>query len=193
MFTNSLSKATYAAMLAAGISLCSGASADSYESLHRYCESSWQRAGIPRQDWKDCTHDTIVELLVDSDKKKAASCTEDRNLKRCVWRVAKRWQREKRACQLDICDPSVISTHENTDENSAVADASHDEKLYQAMSQLSAQQREVIQRWSAGQTIKQIANDLRTSSGKVSNQKYKALKKIEQLLGESGSSQTSVS
>lgn len=183
MFSSKFTKATYAAMLATGISLCGGTSTEGYESLHRYCESSWQRAGIPRQDWTDCTHDTIVELLADTKKKRSAACSEDRNLKRCVWRVAKRWQREKRARQLDHCDPAVIGTsHCEEPVKSTAANSEVDENLVNAISELSPQQREIVQRWSAGQTIKQIANALQTSSEKVSNQKYKALKKIEQLL-----------
>ena len=187
MFSHTLSRATYAAMLAAGISLCSGAQAESYESLQRYCECSWQRAGIPRQDWTDCTHDTIVELIADAKQQPETETPSERHLKRCVWRVAKRWQREKRACQLDNCDPTVIATQDSPAADADPADnetelALQDQQLEVAMKQLSNQQREIIQRWSAGQTVKQIATDLNLTSGKVSNLKYKALRKIEQVL-----------
>jgi len=187
MFSSSLSRATYAAMLAAGISLCSGAQAESYESLQRYCEGNWQRAGIPRQDWTDCTHDTIVELIADSQQQSETDTPSERHLKRCVWRVAKRWQREKRAYQLENCDPTVLATRDSSfieSEESAGDDAlsAQDQRLEEALNQLSAQQREIIQRWSSGQTVKQIATELETTSGKVSNLKYKALRKIQQVL-----------
>ena len=186
MFHSTLSRATYAAMLAAGISLCTGAQAESYESLQRYCECSWQRAGIPRQDWTDCTHDTIVELIADTKQQSEPETPSERHLKRCVWRVAKRWQREKRACQLDNCDPQIIATQDDAKSDSLESgtddSAIQERNLEAAMNQLSSQQREIIQRWSAGQTVKQIATELETTSGKISNLKYKALRKLEHAL-----------
>ncbi|MCA9216516.1 MAG: sigma-70 family RNA polymerase sigma factor [Planctomycetales bacterium] len=181
MFTNSLSKATYAAMLAAGISLC-GAQAEGYESLQRFCEYSWQRAGIPRQDWTDCTHDTIVELISDySEKASSRELESERQLKRCIWRVAKRWQRERYTCRIENCDPSVIACQHNLDGNCRQIGV-EDSRLAAALGQLSPTQREIVQRWSAGQTVKQIADEMAFDSGKVSNLKYKALQRISGIL-----------
>lgn len=174
-----LKRATCAALIAATFAV--PVSAESIASIERYCTSSWRQAGIPANDWEDCTQDTMLELLSRVPQKQLAHAiekpksTERRELMRSVWCVAQRWRRatQKRPVSLELIgdwqEPAAGRDADDFDQE-AVADA---------LMTLSSTQQQVLQLFVDGNSIKEIADQLDLSPARVSDQKYKAVRALK--------------
>jgi RNA polymerase sigma factor (sigma-70 family) len=172
-----------AALAAVGLGASpESAAARTIDQVSRYCTTSWRNAGIHPQDWLDCTQEAIARLLerVPQDKLDAAldagETPEHRELKRAVWRTIQRW---RRAPQYAPIDGRQFAESDNAQELVDLRDT-----LAAAVASLSPRQQHVVARWSEGYSIEEIARELGIAPAQASDQKYKAIRKLQRLLAD---------
>jgi DNA-directed RNA polymerase specialized sigma24 family protein len=155
--------------------------------IRAYCIRSWQNAGIARQEWEDCTQDVFQRLLenLDASEVKVAitnrDSTERRELNRSIWATAQRRRRAVRHssivddnAQETAIDPWPERMQALDQVRSAISDPE---------ANLNGTQKEIVNRWSQGESIAAIASTLELSAARVSDEKYKAISKIRKYLG----------
>jgi DNA-binding CsgD family transcriptional regulator len=155
--------------------------------IRAYCSRSWQNAGISHQEWSDCTQQVFARLLERVDRDRLLIAIEDsesperRELNRAIWATSQRSRREKKYSSLEFAE----SHSKNNDAWPAKI-----ESLNQVRSavngedaRLSPTQREIVTRWSDGESISAIAECLKLSPARISDEKYKAIQKLRQHFG----------
>lgn len=171
-------------MAALTASMVGGASAAAGETainqVQRFCTTSWSRAGVARQDWQDCTQEAIMHLLSRVPPERLPivfaerDSSERRELHRAVWRTLQRWRRAPRPESLDGQAPVQREAAECRDDRlEAVAAVWHT---------ITPRQQEVLLLWSKGYSVREIARKLGIAAPRVSDEKYKALEKLRELL-----------
>ena len=172
--------AACAAAVAASVGLAASpapAELQVLDKVQRYCAVSWKHAGIHPQDWGDCTQEALVQLLerVPQERLGAAlgdaASGERQELKRAIWRTAQRWRRSPRFLPLDA------KQHVDSRQNEGSFESA--DWLNRAMQVLSPRQQEVLTLWSQGWSIDEIARQLDISAARASDEKYKALRKLQ--------------
>jgi RNA polymerase sigma factor (sigma-70 family) len=179
-----VSMAACAAALAASVGLGPSpvAAARMIDQVSRYCTTSWRNAGIHPQDWSDCTQEAIARLLerVPQDKLDAAldagETPEHRELKRAVWRTIQRW---RRALQFAPIDGRQFAESDDAQEQVDLRDT-----LATAVASLSPRQQRILALWSEGFSVDEIARELGIPAARASDQKYKAIRKLQRLLAD---------
>ena len=135
--------------------------------LAKYCEAGWKNAHIMRHDWDDCTQQTLLELLeripIDrwSEALTVRQSAERQELNRAIWRVSQRWRRARRSGQLPPDVPAEPVPQ--------AVDADVAATLNAAVSRLPKLQADVLQRWSTGESVAQIAANLGLPAARVSD------------------------
>lgn len=155
--------------------------------IRAYCSKSWQNAGISHQEWSDCTQQVFARLLERVDRDRLLVAIEDaesperRELNRAIWATSQRSRREKRYSSLEFAE----SQSENHDPWPAKMESLAQIKnvLNGENSRLSPTQREIVARWSDGESISAIAESLKLSPARISDEKYKAIQKLRQHFG----------
>jgi RNA polymerase sigma factor (sigma-70 family) len=161
-------------------------------SIQRYCTTCWSNARIDPGLWEDCTQEVCVRLLekvrdglnwsglLESGEPGAES-PERRELIRVVDAVRKKVQRSKRYLPLDdvVNSPSApVATDGDHTERYALA-----ELLRTARDKvLTPRQDKIIELWSHGAGIAEIAREIGLKVAQVSDEKYKAICKLEGFL-----------
>lgn len=149
------------------------------QSISNYCQASWRNAGIRRQEWSDCTQQAVAELIERISTDRLAAAVEDnesserRELNRAVWRIIKRCRRT----------PHLSAYHESPDPPMA-SDDSWTDVVAAAQDCLSPRQLRILTMLKDGWRVQDIAQDLQLSAARVSDEKYKAVKKLRQRLVE---------
>lgn len=155
------------------------------EKLEQYCSASWRNAGIKRDEWDDCTQQALTELLEQVQREGLPQAIENgeslerRELNRAIWRLVQRQRRKPRLRSFDearTLAPSAFPSMNslNTDWE-RVSDA--------ASTALSDRQRQILELSRAGYRVAEIAEQLRTTPQRVSDEKYKAIAKLRGCLG----------
>ena len=153
------------------------------QAIRQYCSSSWRQAGIPEHEWEDCTQDTLVELMtrLDADGMATAIQSPDtperRELMRCVWCITQRWRRSVPRAPLSL--DAVVD--DVPMQPAATADFDL-ELLDSVMQELSSTQQQILHRVRQGDSVAEIAASLELPAARVSDQKYKAVRKLQRLL-----------
>ncbi|MCH5376662.1 MAG: hypothetical protein JJ992_22080 [Planctomycetes bacterium] len=181
-----LSLAACAVAVAATVSTAARAEEESVtlENVQKYCTASWRNAGIDQQDWDDCTQQAVTFLLERVPRKQLPRTMADdrsderRELNRAIWRTVQRWRRAPRHASLDAFDSW---DHPAGD---AAPDGSDDLEAAQAIAHacLSGRQQRILQLWSDGWSIGEIADQLDLSPSRASDEKYKAIRKLRERL-----------
>jgi RNA polymerase sigma factor (sigma-70 family) len=156
--------------------------AETVADLNRYCTACWRNARLPADQWQDCTQEVFRRLLervpvrswvevLDQDSE------ERRELVRAIDAVKKRVQRARKATgSLDgVADRSDAVRRQRADDREAVQAA--------AAEVLSARQRRVLQLSFEGWSVAEIAEELALPAERVSDEKYKAIRKLRAHLG----------
>jgi len=161
--------------------------ADLLRKIEAYCTRSWQNAGIARQDWADCTNDVFARLLQRLGQEGLQRAIEDREseqrreLNRSIWTMAQRWRRSPRLSPL-ASDDAGPTEHDpwpaKMEALSQVRSAIDSDET-----RLSPTQRDIVTRWSDGESISSIADTLDLSPARVSDEKYKAIQKLRRHFG----------
>ncbi|MDY3552401.1 sigma-70 family RNA polymerase sigma factor [Gemmata sp. JC717] len=167
----------------AGASVARGAepSAKAVTDISKYCQTCWRNARLPADRWQDCTQAVFVRLLerVEADKWGAvlvdSETSERREFLRAIDAVKKRTQRARKFAALshELPDRRPV-TNTTRDDRDAVAKAAE---------QLSPRQRRILELTADGWPVPEIATELATTVERVSDEKYKAIKKLQHHFG----------
>lgn len=149
--------------------------------ISKYCQTCWRNARLPADRWQDCTQEVFVRLLerVEADKWGSvlvdAETAERREFLRAIDAVKKRTQRARKFSGLTPDIPGRPANTTARDDREAVAKA--------AAELLSPRQRRLLDLTADGWTVPEIAAELHTTPERVSDEKYKALKKLQHHFG----------
>ena len=150
--------------------------------ITKYCQTCWRNARLPADRWQDCTQAVFVRLLerVEADKWGTvlvdSETAERREFLRAIDAVKKRTQRARKFATLSPDLPDRQPVHNSTrDDRDAVAKA--------AAENLSPRQRRILELTADGWPVPEIATELNTTVERVSDEKYKAIKKLQHAFG----------
>lgn len=146
--------------------------------IARYCQACWRNARLPADDWADCTQEVFARLtetvpgqhwgrLLDADTE------ERREFVRAIDAVKKRVQRRR---------PYSALTADAADRRPAGPDGRWELVEAAAGKVLSDRQRRILSMSRDGHTVPEIAADLGTTAERVSDEKYKAIRKLRREL-----------
>lgn len=152
------------------------------QDISKYCQACWRNARLPADRWPDCTQDVFARLLerVEPDKWAAVlrddETAERREFIRAVDAAKKRVQRTRKFAALtpDVAD-HARAENVGRDDREAVAKA--------AAEVLSPRQRRVLELTADGWATPEIAAELNTTVERVSDEKYKAVRKLRHYFG----------
>lgn len=147
------------------------------QDISKYCQACWRNARLPADRWEDCTQSVFARLLerVETDKwgtvLKDAETAERREFIRAIDAVKKRTQRARKFGTLSSDVAEHARTENVRDDRDAVAKA--------AREMLSPRQRRILELTADGWAIPEIATELNAPVERVSDEKYKAIKKLQ--------------
>ncbi|QVL29896.1 sigma-70 family RNA polymerase sigma factor [Telmatocola sphagniphila] len=167
---------------APGSTASAATSSDTIQNITKYCQTCWRNARLSPDSWTDCTQEVFVRLLerVDSEKwnslLKNDESLERKEFLRAIDAVKKRTKRAKQYHEL-VNDP--FDSRSNGD--------AHRNDLSQILSEtgsqiLSQRQQRILHCFRTGWSVDEIAKELNTTSARVSDEKYKAIRKLRQQL-----------
>jgi RNA polymerase sigma factor (sigma-70 family) len=150
--------------------------------LSRYCTTCWRNARLHPDVWTDCTQEVFCRLL---DRVGPESwtrllkddCEERREFLRAIDAVKKRTQRSKRWLPEPaegVADRRDLQRRSVADEREAVARA--------AAELLSERQQRIMQLSFEGWSVHEIADELGAPPERISDEKYKAIRKLRSRL-----------
>jgi RNA polymerase sigma factor (sigma-70 family) len=152
--------------------------------LSRYCTACWRNARLPADSWSDCTQEVFCRLLrtVSRDswpRTLVPESDEHRELVRAIDAVKKRTQRQKKAtpttleCVADRNEPRQREQAEKRDLVNHVA-----QEL------LTSRQQRILQLSFEGWSAHEIGQKLDLPPERISDEKYKAIRKLRSHLAE---------
>src|SRR5439155_11823322 len=153
--------------------------------ISRYCTACWRNARLHPDSWNDCTQEVFCRLLERVgpetwDQVLQAEGEERRELIRAIDAVKKRSQRARKHLDSvetlpDRRDPEVRRLEE---ERAAVRDA--------AQEVVSPRQYRIVQMSLDGWSVHDVARELRLPAARISDEKYKAVRKLQDYLSVQG-------
>lgn len=180
-----LGVAACAAAIAASVGLAGSPTtvqARTLDQVERYCSTSWRNAGIHPQDWSDCTQEAIAQLLERIPQERLGAVLEDsesperRELKRAIWRTIQRWRRAPRVGSID--------GQQFADSHDCIDSLELRDSLDAALRSVSPRQQRILALWSEGYSIDEIARSLGMTAPRASDEKYKAIRKLQRELAQ---------
>jgi RNA polymerase sigma factor (sigma-70 family) len=155
------------------------------QDIQRYCTVCWRNARLDPGIWEDCTQEVCCRLLgkarvgqLDLNLVLADDTPERRELVRAIDMVRKRVQRSKRYQPLNdrtTPAPDLDQRERNRQELGEILEAAR-----QAV--LSERQDQIVELWTRGWTVPEIGEKMNLPVARVSDEKYKALRKLERYL-----------
>lgn len=149
--------------------------------LSKYCQACWRNARLPIDRWTDCTQQVFIRLLerIQPDRWAALlkSDGEDkREFLRAIDAVKKRTLRARRSAELAVEVPDFQNRAETAlREQREVLRLAAEEVL-------SDRQRSILDLSADGWSVADIATELGTTPERVSDEKYKAIRKLRDHL-----------
>lgn len=150
--------------------------------LSRYCTTCWKNARLPPDAWSDCTQEVLTRLLQRVAPAAWASLLREegedrREFLRAIDAVKKRTQRSKRW---------TLESPENLVDARAEARfaEAREEVDHAAAELLSPRQQQILRLSFDGWTVQEIADELTTTPARISDEKYKAIRKLQARLGD---------
>jgi RNA polymerase sigma factor (sigma-70 family) len=148
--------------------------------ITRYCTTCWRNARLPADRWSDCTQEFFRRLLGSIpaegwSRVLATESEERREFMRAIDAVKKRTQRDaRRNTNLVgvVSDNRDSGLNRRADERDAVAHA--------AENLLSPRQKRILQMSFEGWSVQDMADDLSVPVERVSDEKYKAIRKLRE-------------
>lgn len=160
----------------------SGLNGEQIRDVTRYCQVCWRNARLPADDWADCTQQVLARLLqtVPAGQWTIMLQTEGeekREFLRAIDAVKKRTQRTRKPGELssDVADARqrpTVAVREQWEAVNVAADQV-----------LSERQKRIVQLSANGWAVPDIAAELGTTTERVSDEKYKAIRKLRTHLG----------
>ena len=151
------------------------------QDISRYCQACWRNARLHPDSWADCTQEVFARLLERVAPAKWDSVLrpdgeERREFLRAIDAVKKRTQRGRKWSGLaeDIADLRSAPEMQRNELREAVEKAARDV--------LSPRQQRILNLTCAGWSVPEIADELQTTVDRVSDEKYKAIRKLRREL-----------
>jgi RNA polymerase sigma factor (sigma-70 family) len=152
--------------------------------VSRYCTACWRNARLPVDAWGDCTQEVLCRLLRTVpmeawERTLKVESEEHRELVRAIDAVKKRTQRQKRwtSQALDlVADRHDHHRRDLADERAAVRQAAEEV--------LTSRQQRILQMSFEGWSVQEIGQSLELSPERVSDEKYKAIRKLRAHLAD---------
>ena len=169
------------ALAAGSAQASSGPNPKAVQDISKYCQACWRNARLPADRWQDCTQEVFVRLLerIEAGKwdtvLKDDETSERREFIRAIDAVKKRTQRARKFTPLAPDAAEYRTENETRDDRDAVAKA--------AREVLSPRQRRILELTADGWAIPQIATELAAPVERISDEKYKAVRKLQHYLG----------
>lgn len=146
----------------------------------RYCTACWRNAHLPMDTWQDCTQDVLTRLIQRLNPKTwdlvfEAETYERQEFMRAIDAVKKRTQRHLKKTVFAngvIPDFSSSTERHHLDEREAVQKAAHEI--------LSPRQQNILKLSLEGWSVQEIAGELGIGPERVSDEKYKAVRKLRE-------------
>jgi DNA-binding CsgD family transcriptional regulator len=155
---------------------------DEIRDVTRYCQVCWRNARLPSDVWADCTQQVLARLLQTVPAGQwtlmlKAEGEEKREFLRAIDAVKKRTQRTRKPGELtaDVADARQKPTTSVREQWEAVNVA--------AAQVLSDRQKRIVELSANGWAVPDIAAELGTTTERVSDEKYKAIRKLRTHLG----------
>jgi len=153
--------------------------------IQRYCTVCWKNARLDPGLWDDCTQEVCCRLLgkaragqLDLNLVLAEDTAERRELVRAIDMVRKRVQRLKRHQPIDeqyTPGPDLDQRHRQRQELGEILEGAREAAL-------TPRQDRIVELWTRGWTVPEIGEELKLPVARVSDEKYKALRKLENYL-----------
>jgi RNA polymerase sigma factor (sigma-70 family) len=158
---------------------------DIVRDIQRYCTVCWRNARLDPNLWDDCTQEVCCRLLtkardgqLDLNQVLAEDTPERRELVRAIDMVRKRVQRTKRHQSIDAL--AIASADEEQRNRDRLELGEILEAARRAV--LSPRQDRILELWMRGWPVPDIGTELNMPVNRVSDEKYKALRKLENHL-----------
>lgn len=155
---------------------------DLVRDIQRYCTVCWRNARLDPRLWDDCTQEVCCRLLtkardgrLDLGQVLSDDTPERRELVRAIDMVRKRVQRAKRHQPIDALALPAPDTDQRQRERLELGEIL--ESARRAV--LSPRQDRIVELWMRGWSVPEIGTDLGIPVNRVSDEKYKALRKLE--------------
>jgi RNA polymerase sigma factor (sigma-70 family) len=161
----------------------SPATLEAIADMGRYCTACWRNARLPADSWGDCTQEVFSRLLErvptgQWEQALAGDGEEHREFVRAIDAVKKRTQRARKwSAGLDgVADPRDAQARHLRDDREAVRQA--------AAELLTPRQQRILQLSFEGWSVQDVAAELHLPAERVSDEKYKAIRKLRAHLNE---------
>lgn len=151
--------------------------------ISRYCTACWRNARLHPDAWTDCTQDVFVRLLEridlnDWQRVLQEDAEERREFLRAIDAVKKRTQRQHSYAALV---EDAVPDRRDPDREVRAADRAVVDRA--AVELLSMRQQRILQLSFEGASVQEIADELQLPPERISDEKYKAIRKLRQHLG----------
>jgi RNA polymerase sigma factor (sigma-70 family) len=171
------------ALTALGADRLNAAEAPAVGDIGRYCTTCWRNARLPIDAWGDCTQEVFRRLLerVPADRWSLTLQSEGeerREFLRAIDAVKKRTQRARRfSGEVELAADSRPAIERRLAEDRETVRKAAGELL-------SERQQRILQLSFEGWTVQQIGAELGVAVERISDEKYKALRKLREHLAE---------
>jgi RNA polymerase sigma factor (sigma-70 family) len=149
--------------------------------MNRYCATCWRNARLPTDSWGDCTQEVFKKLLErvpqnDWDQVLKGEGAERREFLRAIDAVKKRTQRARKysGAVEAVADRREPYSRQVAEVREQVREA--------ARETLTSRQQQILQMSFEGWTVQDMASELRLPAERVSDEKYKAIRKLREHL-----------
>jgi RNA polymerase sigma factor (sigma-70 family) len=167
----------------AGVAQASETASQAIADINRYCTTCWRNARLSVTSWSDCTQEVFSRLLerlpADGWQQVLQGDGEERReFLRAIDAVKKRTQRaRKHSSVLDgVADRREPESRRLAEERDLVRRTSQE--------LLTPRQQQILQLSFEGWSVQEIAEELRLPAERVSDEKYKAIRKLRAHLAE---------
>jgi RNA polymerase sigma factor (sigma-70 family) len=149
--------------------------------ISRYCQACWRNARLHPDAWGDCTQEVLTRLLQTVQPEKwdgmlKLETEERREFLRAIDAVKKRTQRAKKYAGL------IDEVGDRRSDSEQTKNELREELDRVAQEVLSVRQQRILQLSCEGWTIPEIAEELKTTVERISDEKYKAIRKVRRHL-----------
>ena len=150
--------------------------------MSRYCTTCWRNARLHPDSWGDCTQEVLYRMLERVtpeawDQALKNDGQERREFLRAIDTVKKRSQRQRLPVGIPLesfADRNELHEQRLAEDRDMVRQA--------AMELLSERQQRIIQLSLEGWSVHDIATELKAGPERVSDEKYKAIRKLREHL-----------
>ena len=159
-----------------------GPSSEAVTDISKYCQVCWRNARLHPDSWPDCTQEVLVRLLQTVEPEKWSGLLKQdenddrREFLRAIDAVKKRTQRARKTSGLadEVADRRFAPELARNELHEELEKVSH--KV------LSQRQQQILRLTCDGYTVPEIATELATSVERVSDEKYKPIRKLRKEL-----------